>query len=133
MSLVDNTFSDPCAHIEREPKVGPTVDDLVTALGEIPNTTASEPVDTTLAGYSATHLELQIPQSLPCSPSQFKLWQDSPGNDWWAQGTNDTMPIWVLEVGGERVVIAGHMYPDTTEEAKAELQEVLNSIVFDET
>ncbi len=37
VSLVDNAFSDPCAHVERDPKVGPTVDDLVTALGEIPS------------------------------------------------------------------------------------------------
>lgn len=132
-SLVDNTFSDPCAHVEREPKVGPTVDDLIAALGEIPNTTANEPVDTTLAGYTATSIELQIPASLPCTLNQFILWQDSPGNDWWAQGANDRMRIWVLEVGGERVAIAAHMYPDTSEQAKAELEEVLDSIEFDAT
>jgi len=62
--------------------VGPTVNDLVTALGEIPSTTATEPVETTLAGYAATYMELQIPASLPCGRFRFVLWQDSPGNDW---------------------------------------------------
>jgi len=84
-----------------------------------------------LSDDTATYIELQIPASLPCG--LFMLWQDSPGNDWWVQGLNDTMPVWILEVGGERVVIAGHMYPDTSEEAKAQLQQALDSIVFDGT
>ena len=37
VSLVDNTFEDPCAHVERTPKIGSTVDALTTALGEIPS------------------------------------------------------------------------------------------------
>jgi len=43
------------------------------------------------------------------------------------------MPVWILEVGGERVVIAGHTYPGTSEEAKAQLQQALDSIAFDGT
>ncbi len=79
VSLVDDTFADPCAHNPRSPKVGSTIEALAKALGEIPDTTATKPVQTTIAGHTATYVELAIPASLPCDPSQFYLWQDSPG------------------------------------------------------
>ncbi len=78
VSEVDNTFADPCSHRQQVPKVGPTVEALATALGEVPGTTATKPVPTTIAGYKATYIELAVPASLPCEPSQFYLWQDWP-------------------------------------------------------
>ena len=131
VSLVDNTFENPCSHLQRSPKIGSTVDDLTTALGEVPNTTASDPVKTTIAGLEATYLELAIPASLPCEPSQFYLWQDSPDEEWWVQGLNETARVWILDVGGQRVALLAHTYAGSGEKAKAELHEILNSIVFE--
>lgn len=131
ISVVDNTFEDPCSHRQRSPKVGPTVEDLATALGEIPYTTATDPIQTTIAGREATYIELAIPASLPCAPSAFYLWQDSPNEYWWVQGLNETAQVWILEVGGERVTLLAHSYPGSSEEGKAELHEILDSIVFD--
>jgi hypothetical protein len=128
-TLVDNTFKDPCAHIERTPKIGSTVDALVTALGEIPNATATKAVKTTVAGHDATYLELAFPASLPCS--QYFLWQDAPGGDWWLNGPNQLVQIWIVEVGGVRVTLSALSYPTTSKEAKSELQGMLDSIVFD--
>ena len=50
-------FSDPClteeeAEAEADVPVGPTVDDLVTALVDHPSLDVTSPVDVTLAGYS---------------------------------------------------------------------------------
>jgi hypothetical protein len=131
VSLVDNTFKDPCTHIQRSPKIGSTVGALATALREIPNTTATAPVQTTLAGLAATYVTIAVPASLPCDPSQFYLWQDSPNGDWWSQGLNETVGVWILEAGGRRVVLATHSYPGSGAAAKAELQGILDSIVFD--
>src|SRR6185295_19053314 len=97
VSLVDNTFKDPCAHVERSPRIGSTVEALAGALGEIPTTTATEPVQTMLAGKPATYVELTIPASLPCSPDEFYLWQDSPNADWWARATNELIRICIVE------------------------------------
>jgi hypothetical protein len=83
VSLVDNTFKDPCGHVPRNPRIGATVPDLATALGEIPGTTATKPVATSIAEYPATYVELGIPASLPCPPNQFYLWQDSRDGFWW--------------------------------------------------
>ena len=76
VGLVDNTFEDPCAQVERNPKVGPTVEDLATALGEIPGTTATEPVQTKIAGYDATYIEVPTRGHSPCD--EFVWYQESP-------------------------------------------------------
>lgn len=130
VSLVDNTFKDPCTHAQRTPKVGTSVEALATALGEVPNTTATKPVQATIAGHTATYIELTIPASLPCQPHEFYLWQDSPNGDWWAQGLNELIQVWILEVRGQRVAIAAHSWPGTSQEAKTELQRIFDSIVF---
>lgn len=131
VSLVDNTFEDPCTHVQRSPKVGPTVQDLVTALGKIPHTTATAPVKTTMAGHDATYVEVAIPAALPCDPSEFYLWQDSPNGYWWVQGLGETARIWIVEVGGRRVAFLAHAYPGSSADAKAVFQKILDSVVFD--
>jgi hypothetical protein len=131
VSLVDNTYSDPCAHIQRAPKVGPTIADLATALGEIPGTTATDPIEATVGGNVATSIEVTLPASLPCAPEQFYYWQDSPDADWWSLRPDERLRVWIVEAGGERIAIAARMYPITTEAEKAELQGIVDSIVFD--
>ena len=131
LSLVDDTFKDPCAHVQRSPKVGSTVADAAAAIGEIPDMTATKPIQTTFVGRPATYLELSIPASLPCAPDQFYLWQDSPGGPWWVLGLNGTIQVWILEVGGQRVAIAARSYAGSSAELRTELQQVLDSIVFD--
>ena len=131
VSLLDDTFQDPCSHTsQRSPKIGSTVAAAATALGQIPHTTATQPVQTTIAGQAATYLELTLPASLPCAPNDFYLWQDSLNGDWWAQGLDETLRIWILEVQGQRVVMASRSWPGTSEVAKAERQRMLDSIVF---
>jgi len=130
VSLVDNTFEDPCSHLQRSPKLGTTADALATALAEIPNTTASQPVQSSIAGQAATYLELTIPSSLPCPFASFYLWQDSKDGDWWALAPNEVIRVWILEVQGQRVVIAARSWPESSEQSKNQLQGVLDSIVF---
>lgn len=131
VSEVDNTFADPCAHTQRRPKVGATVADLATALGEIPDTAATAPLQTTVAGRPATYIEIEIPASLPCAPSEFYLWQDSPEGYWWVQGLNETARVWILDVGGKRVTFLAHAYPGSGADARAQFQKILDSVVFD--
>ena len=131
VSRIDNTFEDPCTHVLRDPKVGSTAEAVVTALLEIPHATATEPAEATVAGHDATYLELAFPASMPCEPGEFYLWQDSPGAYWWLQQVRETTRIWVLDVEGQPIVVAAHTYPNTSEEAQSELDQILDSIVFD--
>jgi hypothetical protein len=130
VSVVDNTFEDPCAHVERSPEVGSTTDDVVAALGTIPSTTATQPLTTTIAGLDATLVELTIPGSLPCNPQTFFLWQDSPGNYWWLLATNERIRVWVIDQDGTPVVISARSWPETSAALVTQMDTVLNSIKF---
>jgi hypothetical protein len=132
-STITATFSDPCAHIPRSPNVGPTVAEAATALTEIPDISATDPVQAQLAGHDATLVELSIPASLPCAPEQFLLWTDDPSVDggWWALAANESIRVYILEVRGRPVAIATRTFPGTTDATKAELQASIDSIVFD--
>ncbi len=131
LSLIDDTFADPCKHQVRDPKIGSTVAARAAALGEIPGVSTKAPVQTTIAGREATYIELTIPASLPCPPNQFTLWQDSPGNDWYAMGPNELWRVWILDVGGQAVALTARSFPGTTDQSNAELQQILDSIVFE--
>jgi hypothetical protein len=120
------TYQDPCREVPVDPPIGPTVDDLVQALREIPNITTTEPVASTLGGLPATYLEMTTDGTLPCSPSQFYIWD---GN--LTQGAGQIVRTWVLEVNGSRIVASALRYPDATDMALAEQQIVLDSIQFE--
>ncbi len=133
VSLGYTTFKNPCVHVQPSPMIGPTVADLATALGKIPDTTATQPVQTTIAGHDATYIELAIPASLPCTPSEFDFWQDSPGGDWWVHALNETARIWIIDVDGQRVAFLTHAYPGSSADPKGVFESILNSVVFNPT
>ena len=58
-ATVDNVYVDPCAAapVLREPAVGPTVDDLVAALEDVPSLEVSAPTDVTVAGFAGMQAE----------------------------------------------------------------------------
>ena len=61
--IVDNVYSDPCdPNSEFEPSLGPSVDDLVTALANLPGYEASTPTDITVSGFPGVQLELTAPE-----------------------------------------------------------------------
>jgi hypothetical protein len=130
-SLVDNTFQDPCEHRERSPKIGSSPAALAAALAAIPHTTSTEPVATAIGQRKATYVELAVQTELPCEPTSFYLWQDSPGGYWWALGGGETIRVWIVDVRGQRVAIAARSYPGTGKEAQTEFETILASMAFD--
>ena len=128
VSLIDNTFQDPCIHTARTPKIGSTVADAATALGQIAGVTAKAPVQVTVAGQAATYVELLGPASLPCAEPY--LWQDSNDGDWWLTAPDETVGVWIFDVEGQRVAVAARSWPETTAATKAEFQAILDSMVF---
>jgi len=66
---------------------------------------------------------------LPCS--EFYWYQESPGAQWWAVAADERLLVWIFDVDGQRIVIGARSYPGTTDDAKADLQDILDTIVFD--
>jgi hypothetical protein len=139
VSTIDNVSIDPCQPELgfQDPAVGPTVDDLVTALRAVPGVTFSPPVEVTQDGYSGVRLDY-VP------PDDFNGCLDELGEDGAILMTldgstdsesivpppagNDVVSVYIYDVDGTRVVITASYTQDRTEE----LDQLLASIRFEQ-
>ena len=136
--------SDPCqwdhdgsglAPQEGDVAVGPTVDDLVAALGAGTAYESTTPVDATLGGFSGKRLELQLtPGPSGCDS------YDGAGNQYWvfggrdgglyAQGDDNRWQITIVDVDGTRLIGVLVSYAETSGEDLSAAQEMLDSVVI---
>jgi hypothetical protein len=140
-TMATGLFSDPCgADYFGTPDVvvGPTVDDLASALAEQTAYEATTPVDVTLGGYSGKRVGLQLPSGdnpddpfnqgdrfgAACSNGGYFLWDGSI----YAQGPDNRWHLWILDVDGVRVVIQASDFPGTAADDQAELQAIVESL-----
>ena len=147
ITTVTNLVADGCHdHSPADPPVGPTVDDLATALSELaPFLVAEPPTDVTAYGYDGKHLALTVPD-LPfrtedgewakCLGSgvtgrELRSWM-SPNLGAFAfygyNGPGEIEEFWILDVDGSRLVIIAGWTPDAPEELIGEMRVVLDSI-----
>ena len=132
ISVFDKTYADPC-HLDRgllDPPPGPTVDDLATAISAMPTVQVTTPTDGSLGGYAGKQLTITAPGSgSGCAIAQdgFPMWQLPLGSIYtMAPGQHDR--VWILDVGGQRVVIDAIEHPGQTSQLTTEVQGILDSI-----
>ena len=138
---------DPCQWEGQLYDPGPTVDDLVQALGAQRLRNATTPADVTLAGYPGQYLEWSVPGDMVvtgdadfagCSvePSNghrdFVSWLHSAGGSRYQQVAGQVDRLWVLDVDGQRLLVDATYSPDTTEVDRAELGQVAESLRFED-
>ena len=138
---VTNLLVDACdPHSETDPPVGPTVDDLATALAELPPFLVTKaPRDVTFHGFRGKYLELTVPD-LPvlirgedvfwpeCGGYELKSWI-APSLSFAYYGYHTAGQIeafWILDVDGSRLVIEANWTPDSPN--IAEMRRILDSI-----
>ena len=121
-------YSQPCrpgGELNPDIPVGPTVDDLVSAFVDHPLLDVTTPVDVTLAGYSGKYLDLQVPGDISdCvvyRPLEAHIYAQGPGQRW---------HMWILDVGGVRVVVETNDYAGTSAQRLGQLQAVVDSLVI---
>ena len=130
---VDNVYLDPCQTDLGllSPAVGPTVDDLVAALGRVPGLTFSDPVDASLGGASGVQLEYVPPNGFNnCQPDVGNILLFSVNNgtdDVPAPSGADPVTLWILDVGGTRVVVIA----SPTASRLQQLDGIVKSIQFE--
>jgi hypothetical protein len=106
---VANLYVDPCnpALGLRDPAVGPSVDDLITALGEVPGLEVSEPARSGIGGpdFSGQYLELTgvVPEGCVEDPSIWVTSHDEPSL--LLPGQGGFGHVWIYDVEGRRLVI----------------------------
>lgn len=145
ITTVTNLVQDGCRdHSPATPAVGPTVDDLATALSQLaPFEVSSAPRDISLFGYSGKHLQLTIPLDTPstgagedrmfsaCVGESIHSWI-APNNGGSFYGYNGqpgrTEDFWILDVDGTRLVLITLTSPESVPQDLAELQAIFDSI-----
>ena len=111
---------------------GPTVGELAAVLAARPLRKATAPVAVSLGGYQGKYLEWSVPADInfsDCEGGMFKSWADA-GGDRYQQGPGQVDRLWILNVEGHRLVIDATYLPGATEQDRAELAKIVNSITF---
>ena len=116
-----------------DPPVGPTVDDLATALTSFgPFEVSSPPRDVTVSGYQGTYLELTIPSDVSstffsaCEESELRSWAaplngGEPFSGYEAEaGMHEE--FWIVDVDGTRLVIEMNWSQETSADDIAEIR-----------
>jgi hypothetical protein len=144
ITTVTNLVTNGCtAHFPLDPAVGPSVDDLATALAQLPPfEVAAAPTDVTLFGYSGKHLELAVPdlrstgvgdnrRYAACVNGELRSWV-SPllgGSFWGYSGIADlSEEFWILDVDGTRLVLVQLDSPNAPAQDIAERDAMFDSI-----
>lgn len=138
MTTVVNLVTDGCRdHLAADPPVGPTVDDLATALSDLePFEVTTPPEDVTIYGYSGKHLEWTVPDMAfdRCDAGDLRSWiapidTAEPGDAFYGYtGPGYREEFWILDVEGTRLMIAAGRSPGSPSGDLAELRDILDSI-----
>lgn len=124
---VDNVVTDPCAELPtmQVPAVGPTVDDLAAALQAVPGVEATA-TDVTFAGYAGKLIRVMT--SPPCGDDSTFLQVNGNTLDKPAPGFGDDARYWILDVDGQRLLIAQVVRPGSSDGDRAGLADIVESI-----
>ena len=143
---VDEVYAHPCQWKGTLFQPGPSVDDLVQTLAEIPTRNATAPSSVTIGGYSGMYLEWSVPADLEvigdgqfpaCDANgegnrDFLSWTGKGwGTDRFHQGAGQIDQLWILDVEGSRLVIDAFSMPYATDEERDEIAAVVESITFE--
>jgi hypothetical protein len=137
VNLVGNVYSDPCDTTPREPALGPSVDDLVTAIQSMPGLDVTTPTPVQFdRRTNGTYLEFDLREDAPCGIGSYRLWLDpegvhkpgvAKGPPYWTVKRAHNR-LWILDVGGVRLVISALSSPAATAADLAELQSIVDSL-----
>ena len=120
-------LKDPCDtngdQTDTQIPVGQTVDEFASALVDHPLLDVTTPVDVTLAGYTGKYMDLQVPADI----SKCDVYR--PWDPWlYAQGPGHRWHLWILDVGGVRVIVQSTDYAGTSAQHQAELKAIVDSV-----
>jgi len=124
-----NLFVNPLAPDEGvlTPAVGPSVDDLVNAMVDHPDWTTTGPEDITIDGYTGQVVHVTLPAGTS-NATPFILFGAANDPQEWGWVAGQVFDIYVIDVGGKRLVIDAFHYPGTSEADLASQEAVIHSV-----
>jgi hypothetical protein len=124
---VDNLYVDPCdaAAGRLDPPIGPSIDDLVTALSAQPEFDATPAVDVTVGSFSGKRIELTALDSGDGCPAAIPFSAGATNTD---MAPGETLELNILDVDGVRLVLVVLDDPEQPDSAGAsQLVQILES------
>lgn len=124
-----NLFVHPLSQADGvlRPPVGPSVDDLVNAMVDHPDWTTTGHTAITIDGYAGQVVHVTLPEGTS-DATPFYLFSDATEGQEWGWAAGQLFDIYVVDVGGERLVIDAFHYAGTTAEDLAAQSAVIDSI-----
>lgn len=128
---VGDVYPDPCTRAGNPPKVGPSVEDLASALTAQKVTTTTRPVPVSLDGHEGVYLEMSVPAGFDvsrCRDQELIAWTDTEE----AAGADPGLVsrYWLLDVDGQRVVLAVNTNADATKETVERFTGIAEAATF---
>lgn len=130
---VDNVVADPCDRqdAQLDPPVGPSVDDLVTAISNLQGFDATDATDVTVDGFSGKQFELTAPDGnggcAAVGDDGFGTWTTPSRTN--GVGPGEVNLLRVLDVDGVRLVVTAGYHPATVSaDEVAEIRRVFESV-----
>jgi hypothetical protein len=129
--IVTHVYTDTCAPEGELRPIGPTVDDLVTALEALGGAEVSPAVDTTVDGFPAKRVDISMSPDIDmaqCRVPALQIWTDAQETDYYARIPGAIDSVYVIDVNGETLALmAGHMIGSAASDV-AELDAIVASI-----
>jgi hypothetical protein len=123
-------YADPCKDSGEAPAAGDSVDDLVDALKTQKLTTTTEPEPVSLGGYDGVYVELSTALTATdiarCRDNVLALW----GDETPILEEPSLERLWILDVGGKRVVVDLDLGGDATDENVSFFTEIVETATF---
>jgi hypothetical protein len=130
---VGDIYADGCTWRLVDPAPGPTVDDLVSAYAKLPGFGGAAR-DVSVDGFSGKQIQYTVPDYNPdkCTDGRFGIFQydHSAGMEpsLWAQAPKQRNRLWILDVGGTRLVILAGDPGNMSTQDRTDVDGILSSI-----
>lgn len=128
----DMVFGDPCgSRLHRNDDTihdaGDTVSDLAYALAAQKGAISSDPVPASIDGHAGLYLDYRVPD-IDLTRCRYGEWDITPG--WRLAGSGERAGIWVLDVDGQRVLLAWVAFPGVTSDQIEQMNRMVASTRF---
>ena len=128
-------YADGCQWVLLQPRVGPTVDDLVAGFARLPGF-GGDVQDVAVDGFRGKLVEYTVPDYDPdeCQDGRFGLFREDQPEDGsvapnlWAQAPHQRNEFRILDVRGTRLVVGLGYPPDISAKDLRQLRTVLDSV-----
>ncbi len=129
---VRNVYAEPCrwAGTLLDPPIDPSVDGLVAGLTSQKDRHATAPTDVSLSGFTGKYMELTTPARIDLADCDGRRVPEagSIGGDRGTTEPGQRDLLWIVDVGGTRLVIDSALGPDTTPQDRVDRTQMVESI-----